>query len=212
MVRLWERVYRRSGLPILYTEGYRARPRLSFGPSKSVGIASNAEYLDIRMLETPEEIITRKLSQKVPEGIEIQSVAILNPNIESLDSTIDRWEYIIEFDRPMESVNDRCHELLQKDRIEVTRHRKKHKKANQHVDIRPSIAELNAIDREIHLTITKPGPLVTIPEILALLDIDHTPIQITRTGQWISLDNQIIDPIEVKTIAQPNWQQTVVKK
>lgn len=203
MVRLWERVCRRSGIPVQYTEGYRARPRLSFGPSKSVGIASDAEYIDIRILETPEEIITSKLSQKVPEGIEILSVTILNSGAKALDSAIDRWKYIIEFEQSTENINDRCNELLQMNQIEVTRHRKSHRKAGQLVDIRPSIAELSAIDREIHLTITKPGPLATIPEILALLNIDHTPIQITRTGQWISYNNQIIDPIEANKITQP---------
>jgi radical SAM-linked protein len=209
---MWERICRRSGLPLQYTAGYHARPRLSFGPSKSVGISSEAEYLDIRLSQTSEETISHKLSANVPEGIEIQSVAILNPGIKSLDSTVDRWEYIIEFDHLMESLSDQCHKLLQKDRIEVTRQRKSRRKASQLVDIRPSMAKLSIIDNTIRLTIIKPGPLATIPEILALLDIDHQPIKITRTGQWISHNDQIIDPIEANSISQNQMSQTTEKE
>ncbi len=212
LVRVWERVCRRSGLPLQYTEGYHARPRLSFGPSKSVGISSEAEYLDIRMSETSEEIITRQLSTNVPEGIEILSNAIFHPGIKSLDNVINRWEYLIQFDQSMESLNDRCCELLHEDRIEVIRRRKSHKKSDQPVNIRPSIAELSAVNNMIQLTITKPGPLATVPEILSLLNIDHNPAKITRTGQWISHDDQIIDPIEANSTNRLKLHQTAEKE
>ena len=164
------------------------------------------------MSETSEDTITQKLSENVPEGIEILSVVVLNPDIKALDNVINRWEYVIDFDRSMEFVNDRCHELLLKDRIEVTRRRKSQGKALQLVDIRPSIMQLNATDNKIRLTITKPGPLATIPEILALLNIDGNPTRITRTGQWISHQDQIIDPIKANSINQNELPQTTEKE
>ena len=112
----------------------------------------------------------------------------------------------------MESLNDRCHELLLKDRIEVIRRRKSKKKNNQTVNISPSIAELSAVNDTIQLTIIKPGPLATVPEILTMLNIDHIPVKITRTGQWISHHDHIIDPIEANSIHQPKLNQTTEKE
>lgn len=47
--RTFQRALRRGGLPVLYSEGYNPHPVLSFASALSVGITSEAEWLDCRM-------------------------------------------------------------------------------------------------------------------------------------------------------------------
>jgi len=51
VARIWERALRRAGLPVAYTEGFSPRPRLSFGLALPTGYESDAEYLDVDLLD-----------------------------------------------------------------------------------------------------------------------------------------------------------------
>lgn len=66
MVRMWNRVARRSDLPVSYTGGYVSRPKISFGPALPLGLESLAEYVDIQLeripLKEPGELLNKVLS------------------------------------------------------------------------------------------------------------------------------------------------------
>ena len=47
VARIWERAIRRVGLPVVYTEGFSPRPKVSFGLALPTGYESVGEYLDI---------------------------------------------------------------------------------------------------------------------------------------------------------------------
>ncbi len=49
VARMWERAFRRVRLPVAYTAGYSARPKVSFGLALPTGHESVAEYLDVEL-------------------------------------------------------------------------------------------------------------------------------------------------------------------
>ena len=71
MVRLWERLFRRSGLPLQLTQGFNPHLKISLGTVLPVGLWGRREYLDVKLggdIE-PEELCSR-LRAVAPPGIE----------------------------------------------------------------------------------------------------------------------------------------------
>ena len=90
------RAMRRSGFPLKYSEGYHPSPRISFGPPLGVGVSGMSEYFDIEIL-LPFDIVMnrRKLNSRLPEGVYIKDMAVLQPEAKSLSSFITRYRYEI---------------------------------------------------------------------------------------------------------------------
>lgn len=72
--RVWERALRRARLPIAYSEGFHAHPKVSFPDALPLGYASLAEYAELRFTERvdlPEA--TARLNAALPEGMDVRS-------------------------------------------------------------------------------------------------------------------------------------------
>ena len=68
--RAIERALRRAKLPVAYSVGFNPHMRLSFGPALGVGIASEAEYVDVEMTEAvAAKQFSQSLSEKLPPGL-----------------------------------------------------------------------------------------------------------------------------------------------
>ena len=76
LMRLFQRAFKRAGLPLTHTQGFNPRPSVSIALPLSVGVESRCELLDFE-LETDayscDEICTR-LNQALVEGVQVLSV------------------------------------------------------------------------------------------------------------------------------------------
>lgn len=73
--KTWERTFRRSGLPLAYSQGYTPHPQLNLASPLPLGFTSTAEIGDFWLSEkTPLPEIRRKLAAAVPPGLAIHSV------------------------------------------------------------------------------------------------------------------------------------------
>ncbi len=63
-IRGAERSLRRMGLPLLYSEGFTPRPRMSFAAALQVGVSSVAEHMDVFLtqLVSPEDVVKAGMS------------------------------------------------------------------------------------------------------------------------------------------------------
>jgi uncharacterized protein (DUF2344 family) len=43
MQKIMARIFKRSGIEVLYSEGYKTRPLISFGPALTLGVSSVTE-------------------------------------------------------------------------------------------------------------------------------------------------------------------------
>jgi radical SAM-linked protein len=97
-VRLLPRMFRRLDLPIYYTQGFHPKPDMSFGPALPLGVASLAEYLDIRLIETPgldEQAIRARLTGASLEDITFFDARVLGPNDAGVSRVIDTARYAV---------------------------------------------------------------------------------------------------------------------
>jgi radical SAM-linked protein len=97
LMRLWERVFRRAGVELAYSEGFSPHPRISLAAPLAVGVTSKAELMDVFVgrLTTPGNFV-QKVAPQLPDGIciiDIQPVILEAP---SLQSRLRFAEYAVE--------------------------------------------------------------------------------------------------------------------
>lgn len=87
--RMWERILRRSGLKLKFTEGYNPKVVKDFSPAIPLGIISESEVLDFFITENLTlEAILEKIEKVSPWDLTIKKAKIVDENSPSLSSTI----------------------------------------------------------------------------------------------------------------------------
>ncbi len=73
LMRGWQKIFRRSGIPIAYSQGFHPHQIFSIAAPLPVGVTSDGEYLDMSLSVedySMDDIVT-KVNAMVPEGIVI---------------------------------------------------------------------------------------------------------------------------------------------
>lgn len=106
LMRLFQRAFKRAGLPLTHTQGYNPRPSVSIALPLSVGVESRCELLDFNLdgVEVDPEEVKVRLNRALVEGIRVHAVYPEGRKIRDLallQSTIT-----LEFDRgvPVDAV------------------------------------------------------------------------------------------------------------
>ncbi|WP_017292486.1 TIGR03960 family B12-binding radical SAM protein [Geminocystis herdmanii] len=96
LVRLFDRVIRRAGIPISYTGGFHPGPKISIALALSLGMTSNGEIVDFEN-HTRMDIdeFTEKLKANLPLEIPIFKVEELPVKSPKATQILDTAEYII---------------------------------------------------------------------------------------------------------------------
>ncbi len=78
-MRVIQRAIIRSGIGLVYSQGYNPRPKLSLPLPKSVGIASDDELFCVKVQQQSENIsFADSIAEQLPDGFELMSVEIHN--------------------------------------------------------------------------------------------------------------------------------------
>lgn len=76
MTRLFQRAVRRSGITMWYTEGFHPHLYMTFALPLSLGIESDCESVDMRLVdEVPFDEVKAKLNSVLPPSIEVVNVS-----------------------------------------------------------------------------------------------------------------------------------------
>jgi len=96
LIRKIPRVFRRAGLPLRYSEGFRPKPQMSFGPSLPLGIWSIQEVADVILLEDIDsQTLLERVNAVSPEGLIFTAARQVTPG-ESPVAKLSRYgEYLI---------------------------------------------------------------------------------------------------------------------
>jgi len=77
------RAIRRAGIPVLYSEGFHPKPRVSFDDPLPIGIESDSELFTIRVTDYIKPGDMFKLNQYLPDGIRVVDCRITSKKIHS---------------------------------------------------------------------------------------------------------------------------------
>jgi len=97
VARAFERAFRICELPLMFTQGFSPRPKVSFGLALSVGHESDAEYLDLELVEPVELAQLRTaLDAALPEGIAVTGAVPLADRAPALQEAVTALEWQLE--------------------------------------------------------------------------------------------------------------------
>lgn len=184
MMRYFQKAFRRSGLPISYSEGFSPHQIMSFAAPLGMGLEGLGEYFDIRVPDegTPvgSDEAVRCLNAEMAEGLEILSYLAIPDNTGNCMAAVHAADYSVRF-QPEDRGGDpdaagtagadclsavlssALSALLAKPEILVT---KKGKKGNlREVDLRPMIFSAEADGPELKMNIAQGSEANLKPEL-----------------------------------------------
>ncbi|MEH1953129.1 TIGR03960 family B12-binding radical SAM protein [Nostoc sp.] len=96
LIRLFDRVVRRAGLPIAFTGGFHPMPRISLATALALGATSSGEIADFE-LTLPVEVDTfrEKLAREMPTDIPIYNVEQIDLKASAATQLLESAEYLI---------------------------------------------------------------------------------------------------------------------
>jgi radical SAM-linked protein len=197
VARMWERAFRRIGLPVAYTAGFSPRPKVSFGLALPTGAESVAEYLDVDLIEfVSTEGLAADLTAAMPVGVDVLAVAGFDAGAGSLQQEVTSCTWSIEVGGlDLDEARSRAASVMGAAELVVTRERKGSPVTD---DIRPAILTLAAPEPG-RLGIRLDCELATQPRGLRpaeLVDALGGELLVSfRHAQWIERDGARWEPI-----------------
>ncbi len=193
VLRELERTLRRAEVPIVYTEGFSPRPKLSAGPPLALGWTSDAEWIDVELAGDWDRArlgnLVERLTGCSAPGVEFVMAAAMPPNTPSLVSSITASYYLARFPDPpftyrRERLDEAVTRFLAEPSVTVQR-RRKHR--TQPVDIRPLVHEAwVTADGEVGLSLaTASNGSVKPTEVFrSALDLDEASVPLIRIHKY----------------------------
>ncbi len=139
LVRTMQKALKRAGLNMWYTEGFNPKPKMVFGPPLSIGVESECEFLDIRLLDTPDcKAIKDSINKSLSENL--AAIEVYEP--EHSLTEIEWLSYLITINtkETPDVIAEKLEGFFAKDEINIL---KKTKKGEQTVNIRPLIKSVD---------------------------------------------------------------------
>lgn len=168
VMRYFQKLIRRSNIPIAYSEGFSPHQIMSFAMPLGIGDESISEYVDIDIVDkiSSEEAINRMNAVSVPEIQILSFREIPEGKAYNAMSSITAAAYEIRF---RDDVNidfnfyESFNELILQNEIIVT---KQSKKSETTLDIKPYIYEYKVFDDYLYLLVSCGSVMNIKPELV----------------------------------------------
>lgn len=156
--RTLARAFRRSGLPVAYSQGFNPHPRISFGSALATGVSSEGEFFDLNLTEpvAPDQL-TAVLNRALPDGLRVVEAREVPEQQDSLMSLLNAAKYRLTLELgPAEPqvLRTAVAAFLQREAVPFLRQGKKGKVP---VDIRKQVYELSAASENVLLATVQNG-------------------------------------------------------
>lgn len=139
LMRVFQRAFKRAGLPLTHTQGFNPRPSVSIALPLSLGVESRCELLDFD-LEVPLDCgeIREKLNASLVEGVFVREVYEQGEKIKNLALLQSRL--VLEYDRQIPNdVTEQLQNLFSQPELIVE---KKSKNGMKQQDVIPLLRSL----------------------------------------------------------------------
>ncbi len=132
--RCMQRTFKRSGLPVWYTEGFNPHIYIMFALPLSLGYESSVEIMDFNLTEeVPFDVIKETLNRVMPEGIKI--VKVYTP--ETKHTAIKYSDFKIVFKGSGKLLQSEFERFMEQEQINTVKKTKR--KGEKLIDLKPDI-------------------------------------------------------------------------
>jgi radical SAM-linked protein len=138
LMRLWVRALRRADIPMLYTQGFNPRPKISIAFPLAVGITGEREVMDVVLAPSmaPKDFAS-SVSSQLPAGATLLEVEEVYASLPPLQTQVRATDYVatLEKGHTGEELEQRIDRLLSSEQLPRQRRGKVY-------DLRPLIEGL----------------------------------------------------------------------
>ena len=185
--RTWERVFRRAGIRVVYSQGFNPQPRIQLASALPVGYIGSAEVMDVILEEAIEaaELVSR-LQAVAPVGLRIIEAHPVPLQAPALQAQLRQAEYCVQVSTalPCEEIARRIADFLSAPHFihERTRQRRR-----EMIDLRPLVDDLRLEhcadgEAELWMRLSLSAQRSVRPEtVLEALGLGGTPPRVERT-------------------------------
>ena len=80
LVRTFERLFRRVGVPLAMSQGFHPRPKMTFPDALALGVEGRHEVTDVGLAEEVDaEQLQERMIRQAPEGLVVRGIQVLGP-------------------------------------------------------------------------------------------------------------------------------------
>jgi len=206
-MRTIERSVRRSAIPVVFSQGYHPRPRISYGPPLPLGMTSTGEYLDMELKERwdPNEL-KDQMNRHLPGGLRFLAAGEVEPDSSLMTSVTAARYAVLGFAGKVSELRSLVEEFMGAVEIPIIRHRKK---GDRQINLRPLILDLRVVAGEGCARLgmilrTGSHGNARVDEVLEVLGLDagclhthryelycgslsdlHTPLSVENSGEEV---------------------------
>ncbi len=187
ITRMWERVFRRAGLPLAYSQGFSPHARISIAAPLATAITADAELLDVELDRRMDpEYAMQCVRQQLPPGFEVREVEEVPAQWRALQAAVRFSEYTatLATGLPPAELQERLDALLQAESL--PRQRMRDREVRRY-DLRPLIDRLWVQSHQAGQVVlgmrlqTDEHATGRPDEVLAALDLATAHRQVNRT-------------------------------
>jgi len=175
--RLWERVLRRAGCALVYSQGFHPQPKIQIASALPLGLIGHDELVDVWLEEgkMPAASLTelaQRLQDAAPRGLYIRSVENVDERAPALPTQVLAAEYRVTFiGQVTADLPQRVEALLRQSTLPRRRRERDY-------DLRPLIFGLEWKENALYMTLAaQEGATGRPDEVLATLNL---PIEESR--------------------------------
>lgn len=196
--RTVDRALRRSGVSVIYSEGFNPHIRMSFAFALKVGMESEAEYLEVEISDDVDISATEKaIISSFPDGLDVNWVKKKKENTKKLMACVAKAEYEVVLDdlKQIDAIENAINSILSAETLPLT---KRTKKGPREFDARPLIDRLS-LDKKngqinMLLSAQEAGtldPRLLMGKLWVVGDVD-TEYTIRRKNLYMTSDGDIL--------------------
>ncbi|MBN2031549.1 TIGR03960 family B12-binding radical SAM protein [bacterium] len=202
LIRIFTRALRRAHVPLVYSQGYHRHPKMGTCPPLPLGFTSQAEYLDLDVMDYVDRDFKSKMNRYLPLGLEIIEHKFFLRKLSPLNRSIDLASYFVEWGDQYnkEDMDSFIGKFMKKNAHCVMVHRGKNVKE---LDIRDSVVEMSQNGKGIRLVV-RFGLQGTprLDEVMQAVFSDFGNLmmnrRVERTGLYIDKQGTWISPLDIE--------------
>ena len=195
VMRYFQKLIRRAGLDVKYTQGFHPHQIMSFTSPLSVGIESVGEYFDIETnSEIDPEYAVKVMNEHTVDDIKVLKYINLPDDAKKSMALLAAADYLVDMEFNNQSIAD----FLNQNIIEVL---KKTKKSEKMVDIKPLIYKLENRNGKLfmqlaHGSVSNLKPGLVLDALCEFTKNDRPEyVRMTRTEMYYEKDGKLT-PLE----------------
>lgn len=194
--RAFERAVRRSGLPIGFSSGFSPHPKISYANAAPTGTASEAEYLEVGLIEPREpDAVRAALDDALPPGLDVIDVVVAGQGSLADRLEVSQWRIEVA-GADASSLDAAVQAFVAADEVAVERMTKRGLRS---IDIRPSVLEIVAQEGAVEALVRAAIPTVRPDDVIQGLrqhgfDYTGTPVA-QRLSQGPLVGSTVGDPL-----------------